>query len=384
VTHVPFAAPSIGEDEIAAVTEILRSGWIGTGAVAADTEQDFRKYLGVEHCLLLNSGTAALHLALASLGVTAGDEVIVPTVTFTATAATVVHVKAHPVLVDVEAETLTIDVAAVRQAITARTRAVIAVHFAGRLADMVALRSLCDTHGLLLIEDSAHALPAQRDGVAPGQVSDAAAFSFFVTKPLTSAEGGLLTLRDSRAAATARMLSTHGIDRGAYSRFEFGRSPHYDVVTPGFKYNLPDFAAALLRIQLGRATALRDHRRRTAEFYSTQLAGVPGLILPAPDTDDNASSWYLYVVHLPEGVDRDAVAALMHARGVGTSVHLRPLHQFSAYRNLPGARGLGGYPVADAAFPRLLSLPIFPAMTEDDRRTVARTFLAVLAEVRGG
>ncbi|WP_181140306.1 DegT/DnrJ/EryC1/StrS aminotransferase family protein [Streptomyces sp. Ru62] len=366
--RVPFAAPLLGEEEVTAVTEVLRSGWIGTGAVARDTERLLTRYLNVEHALLLNSGTAALHLALLTLGVGPGHEVIVPTVTFTASAATVVHAGATPVLVDVEPHRLTVDVEQVRRHITARTRAVMAVHFAGRMADVRALRALCDEHGLALIEDSAHALPAERDGATPGRLADAAAFSFFVTKPLTSAEGGLLVCHRADLAAEARVLSAHGIDRDAFARHHGGRAPHYDVVAAGMKYNMPDVTAAILRCQLERSDALRERRRAIAERYAKGLAPTR-LLLPPADTTDDASSWYLYVVQVPRGVDRDHLADRLRARGIGTSVHFRPLHQFSYYRDqLPSAAA--AFPVADGSYPRLLSLPIFPAMSDEDVQAV--------------
>ncbi|MFD5625706.1 DegT/DnrJ/EryC1/StrS family aminotransferase [Streptomyces sp. NPDC127072] len=380
--QVPFAAPLIGEEEISAVTEVLRGGWIGTGSVARDTESRFSRYLGVEHSLLLNSGTAALHLALLALGVGPGDEVIVPTTTFTASAATVVHAGATPVLVDVEPHRLTIDLEQVRQHLTRRTRAVMAVHFAGRMADMRALRHLCDEHGLALIEDSAHALPAERDGVTPGRLADATAFSFFVTKPLTSAEGGLLVCHRADLAARARTLSAHGIDRDAFARHHSGRSPHYDVVAAGMKYNMPDLAAALLRCQLDRCDALHERRRAIGERYAKGLASLPGLLLPLADTALDSSSWYLYAVQLPEGIDRDDVADRLSRRGIGTSVHFRPLHQFSYYRaELPSAAE--DFPVADAAYRRLLSLPIFPAMTNEDVDSVIAALTDELRRAAG-
>ena len=378
--RVPFAAPLIGEPEITAVSQVLRSGWIGTGAVAGETERRFAEYLGVEHALLLNSCTAALHLALLSHGIGRGDEVIVPTVTFTATAAAVIHTGALPVLVDVEPRAFTIDPAQVRRRINDRTRAVVAVHFAGRMADVLALGRLCDEHGRLLIEDSAHALPAERDGATPGALSDAAAFSFFVTKPLTSAEGGLLVTRNADSATRARVLSVHGIDREAFARHRPGRSPHYDVIAPGLKYNMPDTAAAMVACQLDRADATRERRRDIAERYLNAFRAAPGLVMPPEDTADNASSWHLFVVQLRVGTDRDAFAAGLYLRGVGTSVHFRPLHRFSYYRAaLPSADD--PFPVAEQAFPRLLSLPIHPSMTDSDIDVVID---AVLAQLREG
>jgi dTDP-4-amino-4,6-dideoxygalactose transaminase len=374
--RVPFAAPLIGEEEIAAVTRVLRSGWIGTGAVARETEQCLADYLGTPHTLLLNSGTAALHLALLSLGIGPGDEVIVPTVTFTATAASVVHVGAVPVLVDVEPHTLAIDAGQVLRNLTNRTRAVIAVHFAGRMADVRALRRLCDSRGLLLIEDSAHALPAERDGTVPGGVADAAAFSFFVTKPLTSAEGGLLSTPHAECAAKARIYSAHGIDRDAFARHRPGRSPHYDVIAAGFKYNMPDTVAAIVACQVDRADDMRKRRREIAESYLAALSGLRGLVLPLADSAGDTSSWHLFVVELPAEVDRDEFAARLEDAGVGTSVHFKPLHMFSYYHDLPSAQG--PFPVADAAYPRLLSLPIFPAMTDDDVALVIDAMVGLL------
>ncbi|MFB7496515.1 DegT/DnrJ/EryC1/StrS family aminotransferase [Streptomyces sp. NPDC056161] len=378
---VPFAAPLVTEDAVEAVTDVLRSGWIGTGRIAQLAEQELADYLGVPAAMVVSSGTAALHLALSALGVGPGDEVIVPTVTFTATAAAVVHAGATPVLVDVEEDTLLIDVAAVRRALTPRTRAVLAVHFTGRMADVRALRALCDAHGLLLVEDSAHALPAERDGVGPGILGDAAAFSFFVTKPLTSAEGGLLVLGPAKAMERARVLAQHGIDRDAYARHrEFGRSPHYDVVAAGHKYNMPDTAAALLRTQVAKADQWYERRRSIAATYHTQLPAAQGLQLPAEDSEGNTSSWYLYVVQLPSGLDRDAVAEELARRGVGTSVHFRPLHQMSYYSRTFGVRR-EDFPRAEAAFPRLLSLPIFPAMTDEDTAHVVTEFTSLLKEL---
>ena len=369
---VPFAAPYLGSEEQQAVLSVVESGWIGTGEVARDTESRFATYLNVPHALLLSSGTAALHLALLGLGVGAGDEVVVPTVTFTATAATVVHAGARPVLVDVEPETLNIDLESARRALTPRTKALVIVHMSGRMADVRAARKFCDEHGLRLVEDSAHALPAERDGITPGALSDAAAFSFFVTKPLTSAEGGLLVTPHADVEQRCRVLSRHGIDRSTHDRHRFGRSPHYDVVAAGFKYNLPDILAAVLRCQLARADELHARRAGIARIYLEGLDGVPGLDLPPADTRTNRSSWYLFIVRIPAHLKRDELATRLAADGVGTSVHLRPLHQFSYYADhFP--TDPAHVRVADEVYPRLLSLPIFPAMTDEQVAHVVST-----------
>ena len=295
-----------------------------------------------------------------------------PTVTFTATAATVVHAGARPVLVDVEPETLNIDLESARRALTPRTKALVIVHMSGRMADVRAARKFCDEHGLRLVEDSAHALPAERDGITPGALSDAAAFSFFVTKPLTSAEGGLLVTPHADVEQRCRVLSRHGIDRSTHDRHRFGRSPHYDVVAAGFKYNLPDILAAVLRCQLARADELHARRAGIARIYLEGLDGVPGLDLPPADTRTNRSSWYLFIVRIPAHLKRDELATRLAADGVGTSVHLRPLHQFSYYADhFP--TDPAHVRVADEVYPRLLSLPIFPAMTDEQVAHVVST-----------
>jgi dTDP-4-amino-4,6-dideoxygalactose transaminase len=376
---VPFAAPYLGDDERRAVEQVLDSGWVGTGSQAREAEKEFSRYLGLPHTLLLNSGTAALHLALLVNGIGAGDEVIVPTVTFTATAATVVHAGGVPIFVDVESDTLNIDVQRAREAITSRTRALIVVHMAGRMADVVALRRLCDEHALVMIEDSAHALPAVRNGLGPGQIADAVGFSFFVTKPLTSVEGGLLATRQETLLANARVLSAHGIARDAVERHRFGGSPHYDVVAAGFKYNLPDLLAALLRCQLQRADWMHERRRAIAEAYLAALGTLPGFELPLADGPDDRSSWYLFIVRLPVGTDRDGFARRLAERGVGTSVHLRPLHQFSYYAEQYPTEP-GRVAVADAVYPRLLSLPIYPGMSERDVDVVIEAVTKVASQ----
>ncbi|HLL34504.1 DegT/DnrJ/EryC1/StrS family aminotransferase [Streptomyces sp.] len=376
--YVPFAEPTLDEAEVEAVTRVLRSGWVSTGAEADSFEQEFAAYVGTRHAVALNSCTAALHLALLALGVGPGDEVIVPTITFTATAAAVVHTGATPVLADVEPTHLTLDPARVAELIGERTKAVVPVHFSGRMAAPGPLRELCDRHGLALLEDAAHTLPASSGPYRAGQVGDVSAFSFFATKPITTAEGGMLCTDDSRIAEEARVWSLHGLSRGAVNRYRPGARAAYDVDRPGFKYNMSDVQAAMGRVQLAKADRLHAARTAIAGTYLRELGDLPNLELPAADTADDLSSWYLFPVRLrleEMRADRDAFRDELHRLGVGTSVHFIPLHHFSWYAK-HAVRDGQKFPVADAAADRLLSLPIFPGM---DDGAVERVVAAVRA-----
>lgn len=374
--YIPFAEPTLDEAEVEAVTRVLRSGWVSTGTEADLFEKEFAQYVGTRHAVALNSCTAALHLALLGLGVGPGDEVIVPTNTFTATAAAVVHAGGVPVLADVDPVHLMLGPEQVEPLLSESTKAVVPVHFSGRMAAPGPLRELCDRHGVKLLEDAAHTLPASSGPHRAGQVGDVSAFSFFATKPITTAEGGMLCTDDTRIAEEARVWSLHGLSRGAANRYRPGASAAYDVDRPGFKYNMSDVQAALGRVQLAKADRLHAARTAIAGTYLHELADLPNLELPAADTADDLSSWYLFPVRLRlDGmrVDRDQFRKELHELGVGTSVHFIPLHQFSWYAENVVRDGQR-FPVADDAADRLLSLPIFPGM---DENAVQRVVAAV-------
>nr|CAA55764.1 lmbS [Streptomyces lincolnensis] len=370
--YIPFAAPCFDTAEEEAVLRVVRSGWVSTGAEAQSFEEEFAAYIGVAHAVALTSCTAALHVALKAYGIGPGDEVIVPTMTFVATATSVVHAGAAPVLADVGPEHLTFDPDQVKSLITERTKAVVPVHLFGRMAAMEPLRELCDSHGLTLLEDAAHTLPARDGDAVAGRAGDASAFSFFATKPITTAEGGMLCTDDARVADEARRWSLHGLSRGAVNRYRPGHSAAYDVDRPGHKYNMSDLAAALGRAQLAKAGRLHARRTAIAEVYLRELAGLDRLELPAADTATNRSSWYLFPVRV-HGHRRDAFRQRLHALGVGTSVHFEPLHRFTWLRDHVVRTGQG-FPVADAAADTLVSLPVFPAM---DDAAVSRVVAAV-------
>ena len=364
--ELPFALPDIGEDEIEAVVDALRSGWLSSGPKVREFEEAFADFLGVGlHAVAVNSATAGLHLALEAVGIRPGDEVLVPTWTFTATAEVVRYLGGLPVLVDVDPVTLNIDLEAAAAAITPRTRVVIPVHFAGLPVASADLSAFADAHGLQVVEDAAHAFPAESSGrqlVGAGS-SDATVFSFYATKTLTTGEGGMLITRRSDIAGRARTMRLHGIDRPTFDRYR-STSPawRYDVVAPGYKYNLTDPAAAMGLVQLRRARAMRECRAQIAAAYDAAFGDL-GLSLPAHGPADSLHAWHLYVVRLPSQKRRDTFIKDLARAGVGTSVHFIPLHLQPYWRELGGHRP-EDFPVASGEFRRVVSLPISSGMTD--------------------
>lgn len=381
VSEVPFFRPSIGEEEIEAVSECLRSGWLTTGPKAAAFEAAFADYLGGGvQSVAVNSATAALHLGLEALGVGPGDEVILPSLTFTATAEVVRYLGATPVLVDIDEQTLCIDPAAIAAAITPASRVIMPVHFAGRMCDMTALRALADAHGLKILDDAAHALPAHHRGASVGRCgADVSAFSFYANKTMTTGEGGMLVSADPALAARARLMRLHGIDRDVFNRFTDPRAGWaYDVVAPGFKYNMTDIAAALGLVQLRRADAFARIRAARVARYDAAFADLP-LILPPRPAEGDGHAWHLYIVRLTDRapITRDDFIAALREEGIGTSVHYRPLHQMSVWK--PFCHGGACFPQADRVFARCVSLPLFMAMTDAEQERVIAVVRGILA-----
>lgn len=364
---LPFALPDIGDAEIAEVVATLRSGWITTGPRARRFEAEFAAYVGAAHAVALNSCTAALHLALDAIGLRAGDEVIVPVTTFTATAEVARYFDARPVFVDVSPATFNLDVERVAAAISPRTRAVIPVHMAGHPCDMTPLLELARTHGLAVIEDAAHALPARYRGRVVGSLGDLTAFSFYATKTITTAEGGMLTTDNPDYAARATKMSLHGISKDAWKRYSAEGSWLYEVEAPGFKYNMPDLTAALGLAQLRRCDELWTRRAAIAARYDAAFAGMPELATPtvAPYVQH---AWHLYIVKLDLDrleIDRARFIKELHALNIGSSVHFIPLHLHPYYRRLTGHRP-DDFPAALHAYERVVSLPIYPSMSARD------------------
>lgn len=377
--NVPFFRPDIGDEEIAAVVETLRSGWLTIGPRTEEFERAFAQATGAPHAVAVSSCTAALHLALDALGLRAGDEVITSTLTFTATGASIVHAAARPVLADCTPDTLNLDPADVARKVTARTRAIVPVHFAGHPAAMDELLAIAREHRLAVVEDAAHALPARYRGRSIGTIGDATAFSFYATKNLTTGEGGMLTTADASLADRLRTRRLHGMSRDAWRRYSADGSWRYDVAYPGFKYNMTDIAAAMGLVQLRRLPALHQRRRQLAAIYDELLSDIPELELPVTHADVE-HAWHLYVVRLRSQrlrVRRDEIIELLKAEGVPTQVHFIPLHLHSYYRDALGCRP-EDFPVASAAAERILSLPFFTLMSDDDVRYVATTLRRIL------
>lgn len=379
---LPFALPEIGEDEIAEVVDTLKSGWVTTGPKAKRFEQDFGAFLGdpALHAVAVNSATAGLHLALEALGIGPGDEVITTTHTFTATAEVVRYLGADVKLVDVDPATLNIDPAAVEEAVTARTKAIVPVHYAGLAADMTSLLELAADCDLKVVEDAAHALPTTCGGQLVGTLdSDATVFSFYANKTITTGEGGMLVTRDAAVAQRARTMRLHGMNRDAFDRFT-AKVPswYYEVVAPGFKYNLTDIAAALGLHQLKKAHAFQQRRAAIAAAYDAAFADLPLVLPPQPAAGDR-HAWHLYVLRLADdaGIGRDRFIERLFDAGIGCSVHYIPLHLHPYWRDRYALQP-GQFPHSQHAYERMLSLPIYTRMSDDDVMRVAQAVRAAL------
>lgn len=362
---LPFALPDIGEAEIEAVVETLRSRWITSGPRMKQFEQQFAAAVGGTHAVMMNSCTAALHLALEALGVGPEHEVIVPTVTFAASAEVVRYLGAKPVLVDVRASDHNVDPAAIERAITPRTKAIVAVHFAGVPCDMDEITALAAARGVRVVTDAAHSFPASYKGRNVGTLGDVACFSFYATKTITTGEGGAAITENPEWADRMRVMSLHGISRDAWKRYSSEGSWYYEILDAGYKYNLTDIAAALGLVQLRRAHEMLARRRAIAAAYDAAFAGLDGLerLTHAPDREH---ARHLYVLKLAPGrlrLGRDALIEALKARGIGTSVHFIPLHAHPYYRERFGYRP-EDLPVAWDCYQRSVSLPIYSTMTD--------------------
>lgn len=380
-SFIPFARPDITEAEVDAVARALRSGWVTTGPETRAFEQEFAAYLGGGlHAVAVNSATAGLHLALEAIGIGPGDEVIAPTLTFTATVEVARYLGADARLVDVDPVTLNIDPAAIEAAITPATRAILPVHYGGLACDMDAIFSIARRHGLQVIEDAAHALPATYQGVLVGQLPSAAAvFSFYANKTMTTGEGGMVVTRDEALAARMKVMRLHGISRDAFDRFS-SRTPawYYEIVAPGFKYNLTDIAAALGRVQLQRLPAFVRRRQQLAARYLRELKDLP-LILPADAPVGDTHAWHLFVLRLSDAapVTRDDVIQRLSDAGIGTSVHYVPLHRQPYWRDRYGLTP-EQFPHAERAYQRMFSIPLFTAMSDEEQGRVITALRAIL------
>ena len=387
---IPFYRPSIGAEEKAGVQRVLDSGWLTTGKVAREFEERFAEYVGARYAVAVNSCTAALHLGLEAYGVREDDVVLVPTMTFAATAEVVRYFGARPVLVDCDPRTLLVDAeameeAAARWAPTGKLKAMIPMHYGGQMCDMDRMAEIAKRYGVSLLEDAAHTLPAyyRSHSTAPwrsvGETSPMACFSFYANKCITTGEGGMLTTNDEGIAERVRMMSLHGLSKNAWTRFEAKGSWYYEIVEAGFKYNLTDVAAAIGLAQLGRANSLWRERQALASTYRQLLAGSEEWLTLHPEMTDRQSSWHLFPIQLnleAMSIDRGHFIEEMKALGVTCSVHWMPLHLHPYYIREYGHRP-EDFPHASAVWPRLVSLPLFPGMSREEVEYVASSVRSI-------
>lgn len=379
---LPFSPPTVGEEEVAAVSEVLRSAWITTGPKTRQFEQKFCNYLRAPGALALNSCTAALHTALEALEVGPGDEVITTPMTFAASVNVIEHVGARPVLVDVQADTLNIDPFKIEAAITKHTKAIIPVHYTGHPADMDAITQIADKHYLAVLEDAAHALPAKYKGRYIGASANPVAFSFYATKNLTTAEGGMLT-GTPEFLDRARIISLHGMSRDAWRRYDKGGNWFYEVVMPGFKYNMTDIQAAMGLVQLQRLGGFQKRRQEIVAKYQDAFSPVDALECPV-ERSDVESAWHLYVLRLrPEvlRISRNDFIENLKKRNIGTSVHFIPIHLHPYYRGKYGWKP-EDFPVAYQNYQRLLSLPLHPGLTGFEAADVIEAVLDLVKQFK--
>jgi dTDP-4-amino-4,6-dideoxygalactose transaminase len=380
---LPFHAPQIDEEEIRSVVETLRSGWLTTGIKVKRFEEEFARYLGCSSAIAVNSCTAALHLALEAVGIEEGDEVIVPTMTFTATAEVVHYFKARPVLVDCRPDTFNIDPDLIERAITTKTKAIIPVHFGGHPCDMETILEVARRHKLFVIEDAAHALPAKYRDKTVGTIGDITCFSFYATKTITTGEGGMATTQNPEWAARMRMMSLHGISHDAWKRYTKEGSWYYEVVQPGFKYNLTDIGAAIGIEQLKKCDAFGAARNRIAAIYDERFSDLVEIQTPMCEPDVQ-HAWHLYVIQLDLErlkINRHQLIEALKEQGVGTSVHFIPLHLHPYYRDKFGYAP-DDFPNATQIYQRIISLPIYPKMTKANIEQVGEAVSKIVRQYR--
>lgn len=378
---IPFALPDIGEEEIAEVVDSLRSGWLTTGPKTKRFEQDFGEFLGYGvEAIAVNSATSGLHLALEAIGIGPGDEVITTVHTFTATAEVIRYLGANPVFVDIDLATMNIDVSKIEAAITPRTKAIIPVHFGGLACDMDVILQIAQKYQLKVVEDAAHAIPTTYQGQLIGSLnSDVTVYSFYATKTIATGEGGMLVTRNPEIAQRCRVMRLHGINRDAFDRYTSTKpSWYYEVVAPGFKYNMTDVAASLGIHQLQKVWELQKQRHAIANYYNLELTNLP-LHLPAQPLHQDTHSWHLYVIRLDDSVkvSRNTFIEKMAVQGIGCSVHYIPLHLQPYWRDIYNLR-TEQFPCASYAYERIVSLPIYTRMTELDQTRVIETVKTIL------
>lgn len=364
---LPYAIPLIDDNDINEVVETLKSGWVAKGPRTLVFENRFAAYVGAKHAIAMNSATAALHIALIAGGVKYGDEVITTSMTFAATVNTIVHIGAIPVFVDIDPEMGCIDADKIEEKITDKTKAIVPVHYTGHACDMDKIRAIADKYNLLVSEDAAHAVETYYKGDLIGKKGDCACFSFYATKNICTGEGGMLTTNRDDIAEKARVMSLHGMSRAAWNRYGKGGSWKYDIEYPGYKYNMFDIQAALAKTQMDKLQYMQERRKEIVKHYNKAFGNLDGVKIPVV-RDYTTHSWHLYVLRLDLDkltIDRDEFINFMGEANIGTSVHFIPVHLMSYYRNNYGCKE-GDLPLTEKYFETIVSLPLYPKMTDDD------------------
>jgi dTDP-4-amino-4,6-dideoxygalactose transaminase len=386
MSFIPFALPLTGEEEIAEVADTIRSGWLTTGPKTKRFEADFAEFIGAKHALAVNSATAGLHLGLEALGVGKGDKVITTVHTFTATAEVIRYLGADPVFVDIEGDSFNIDCDEIEAALIANpeVKVIMPVHYAGQAANMTRIVELAKKYDVKILEDAAHAVPSTHNGQTIGTIGDITVYSFYANKTMTTGEGGMVVTENDEYAKRISCMRLHGISKDVFDRFTSTKpSWHYEVVAPGFKYNMTDIAAAMGIHQLRKAWFLQQRRQLIAEKYSAAFSELP-LITPLVVNSDDVHSWHLYVVQLKLeelNIGRDRFIEIMAEKGIGTSVHYIPLH-FHPYWQQEYNLKASDFPKSSHAFERIVSLPNYPKMTDTEVDRVITTVNEILLEYK--
>jgi dTDP-4-amino-4,6-dideoxygalactose transaminase len=380
-SFLPFALPEIGEEEINAVTNCLRSGWLTTGPATKQFEADFSAFLGKDiNTISVNSASMGLLLAMEALGIGEGDEVIIPTYTFSATGMMAVHLGAKPVLIDIDPSTLNLNLQQIEKSITKKTKAIVPVHFAGLACDMKAINAIAKKHNLKVIEDAAHSLPATSNGKLIGDdTSDATVFSFYATKTITTGEGGMIATKSPEVANRCRVMRLHGISRDAFDRYTSKEVKwYYEIVAQGHKCNLTDLASSIGIVQLKKADRFQQRRQSIAEAYLQAFSDLPIHLPPKASTNDT-HSWHLFIIRLKKEakITRDNFIHQMGSLGVGCSVHFIPIHTHPYWQKKLGVKH-GDFPVAEEVYNNAVSLPIYTKMTDADVQKVINAVKTIL------
>ena len=365
---LPFSLPTIEEDEISEVVDSLRSGWITTGPKVIRFEEDFKNYIGCSHAVAVNSGTAGLHISLMATEISDGDEVITSPMTFAATVNTVVLQRAKTVFADINPETLNINPDFIEQKITSKTKAIIPVHFAGQPCDLDRITAIAKKHNLLVIEDAAHAVGSEYKGVKIGKTETLAVFSFHPIKNITTGEGGMITTERADLAEKLRLLRFHGISKEAWKRYSAKGSPQYEILLPGLKYNMLDIQAAIGIHQLKKLDGFIEKRKNFANQYDNALKEIPEIITPGRVTYDCLHAWHLYIIKLrleTLKITRDEFIEELKKEKIGTGIHFTAIHLHPFYANKFGFKR-GDFPNAEYASDRIISLPLYPKMKDED------------------